>query len=105
MSPIQSSQRISDFFLRLADDPALLDAHAGDPRATMAAAGLTAEQIETVVQGGVLRVRETVEAEVAGDPLRRHLVVTPRMTVHTPTPDDDEPNPPQPPPQPEPERR
>lgn len=98
MSPVATPERLSDFFLRLADDPARLDEHTRDPRATMAAAGLTAEQIDTVLTGDVDRVREAVEAEVAADPVRRHVVVTPRMTLHTPTPPPEppEPEPPKP---------
>jgi hypothetical protein len=101
MSPVATPERISDFFLRLADDPALLDEHLHDPRATMAAAGLTPGQIDTVLRGDVDGLRQAVEEEIGADPARRHVVVTPRMTVHTPSPDDPEP----PPPPPEPERR
>lgn len=104
MSPTATEPRLSDLFLRLAEEPALLDEHERDPRLSLTKAGFTDGQIASVLAGGIERVRQSIENEVAADPLRRHLVVTPRMTVHTPTPDDDEPSPPQPPPQPEPER-
>ncbi len=103
-SPILLQPRLSDFFLRLADDPALLVEHERDPRRSLAAAGFTDEQITSLLDGGIEGVRQAVATDVEADPLRRHLVVAPRMTVHTPTPDDDEPPSPTPPPQPDPER-
>jgi hypothetical protein len=108
MSQVVARPRISDFFLRLADDPALLAEHGRNPRRTMTSAGLTRGQIEAVLNGNLDRVRQTVEAEVAADPLRRHVVVMPRMTTHTPTPpepDEPEPDEPEPPPQPTPPAR
>ena len=104
MNPVQTPTRLADYFLRLADDAALMADQQRNPRATMAAAGLTEEQITRLLAGGIEGVRQAVESEIATDPLRRHVVTSPRMTVHTPTPDDGEPSPPEPPPQPEPER-
>jgi hypothetical protein len=101
MSQVANPPRLSDFFLRLADERALLDEHTRDPAPTMAAAGLTVEQIDTVLAGDVDRVREALEAEVTADPSRKHVVVTPRMTLHTPKPGPpDPPDPPGPPPKP-----
>jgi hypothetical protein len=105
MSQVVSPPRISDFFLRLADDPVLLAEHGRDPRRTMTSAGLTRGQIEAVLNGDLDHVRHAVEAEVAADPLRRHVVVMPRMTTHTPTPPEPGEPEPEPPPRPTPPGR
>lgn len=99
MSRVAAPARISDFFLRLADEPALLAEHEHNPRRAMTGAGLTPGQIDTVLDGDVELVRQAVETEVAADPLRRHLVVVPRMTTLTPKPEPEpepEPEPPHP---------
>jgi hypothetical protein len=105
VSQVVSPPRISDFFLRLADDPALLAEHGRDPRRTMTSAGLTRGQIEAVLNGDLDHVRQAVEAEVAADPLRRHVVVMPRMTTHTPKPPEPGEPEPEPPPRPTPPGR
>ena len=102
MGGVTSESRLSDFFLRLADDPALLGAYERDPRAALGAAGLRNAQVDAVLEGGHQSVREALEAELSADPLRRRLVTAPRMTAHTPVPEPDGPEPEPEPPEPEP---
>jgi hypothetical protein len=40
MTTVAPEPRLSDFFLRLADKPSLLEAYERDPRTTLATAGL-----------------------------------------------------------------
>lgn len=103
MVPVAPAPRISDFFLRLGDDPDLLAEYGRDPGRTLAAHGLTAEQVEIVLAGDVQTVRRVVESEFATDPLRRRLVQTPRMVVHMEPEPEAEPKPKPEPAEPEPE--
>jgi len=109
MTSAATRERVSDLFLRLSDDPGLLADYCRDPEATMAGAGLSAEQIDTLLTGEPGRVRGLVDAEFAADLERRRLIVTPRMIIMT-APDEGEdeeegPEEPEPsPPEPEPER-
>ena len=99
MSRTASPLRVSDFLLRLADEPALLDAHRRDPRSTLQAAGFADDVVASFLSGpeGVAAI---VNRELAADPQHRRLIVLPRMTLET-TPAPDEPGPPpQPPPPP-----
>src|SRR5437879_2359238 len=47
----ERSERITDMFLRLAEDPALLSEFARDPRVALEASGLTDTQVATVLTG------------------------------------------------------
>ena len=99
MTPPATAERVSDLFLRLGDDPGLLAEYSRDPEATMATAGLTGEQVATVLGGEPDRVRALVDAEFAADLERRRLIVTPRMIIMT-APDKEEPEPGKPTPEP-----
>jgi hypothetical protein len=96
MTTATSPTTVSDFLLRLSDDPELLVSQTHDPRATMASAGLSDEQIEAYLAGPA-RLRDSLDSELDRDPIRRRLVIRPRMTLHTPTPE------PEPEPEPGPE--
>jgi hypothetical protein len=96
MTTVAPEPRLSDFFLRLADDPSLLDAYERDPRTTLAAAGLPDAQIDAVLAGPDA-VRTALETELTRDPALRRLIVTPRMTTEGPDePEPDEPEPDEP---------
>jgi len=95
MTAVAPEPRLSDFFLRLADDPSLLEAYERDPQTALAAAGLDT-QIDAVL-GGPDAVRAALETELASDPALRRLITTPRMSTEGPEdpeppdePDDDE---------------
>ena len=92
MTTVADPPRISDYLLRLTDDPTLLAEQQRNPRATMAEAGLDEAQIEAVLAGST-RLREALDDELDRDPVRRRLVIRPRMTLMTDPPDDpDEPD-------------
>ena len=76
--PTASAPRLTDFYLRLADDPFLLEAYERDPRRVLADAGLAAAEIEAVLESPD-RVRAALDAEVSSHPDLRRLVVSPRM--------------------------
>ncbi|MGE5272821.1 MAG: hypothetical protein ACM3QU_03495 [Verrucomicrobiota bacterium] len=103
MTPPATAERVSDLFLRLGDDSGLLAEYGRDPEQTMAAAGLSGEQVATVLGEEPERVRALVDAEFAADAQRRRLIVTPRMVIMTAPSEDDEEEPAEPEPsQPEP---
>jgi len=106
-SVADKTERITDVFLRLGEDPALLSEFERDPRAVLEASGLSESQVSTVLTGDAGTVRSVVADEVASDPVRRHIVVAPRMTIYKPEPEpDSEPEPePDPEPESEPEER
>jgi hypothetical protein len=105
MTPGTTTSRVSDFFLRLSDDSSLLAEYGRDPKATMAAAGLSRKQIETVLAGTPQSVRDLIDAEFAADPARRRLIITPRMIIMEEPEEPEEPEKPEPErPEPEPER-
>ena len=79
MTAVAPEPRLSDFFLRLADDPSLLERYERDPEAALAAAGMTHAQIDAVVRGGSDAVRSALETELAAEPALRRLVTAPRM--------------------------
>ena len=88
--PTASAPRLTDFYLRLADDPLLLEAYERDPRRVLADAGLAAAEIDAVLAGPE-RARAALDAEVSSDPELRRLFRTPRMTTmgpDRPRPDD-----------------
>ena len=90
MTAVAPELRLSDFFLRLSDDPTLLDEYERDPPAALAAAGMSGAQIDAVL-GGSDAVRSALEAELAGEPALRRLVTAPRMmTQGDGGPDDDD---------------
>lgn len=90
MTAVAPEPRLSDFFLRLSDDPSLLEEYERDPLAALAAAGMTHAQIDAVL-GGSDAVRSALEGELAGEPALRRLVTAPRMmTQGDGGPDDDD---------------
>ena len=90
MTAVAPELRLSDFFLRLSDDPSLLEEYERDPQAALAAAGMTDAQIDAVL-GGSAAVRSALEDELAGEPALRRLVTAPRMmTQGDGGPDDDD---------------
>ena len=90
MTAVAPEVRLSDFFLRLSDDPTLLEEYERDPAAALAAAGMSGAQIDAVL-GGSDAVRSALEAELAGEPALRRLVTAPRMmTQGDGGPDDDD---------------
>jgi hypothetical protein len=96
----ERTERITDLFLRLAEDPALLSEFARDPQVALEASGLNESQVATVLTGDADTVRAAVADEVARDPFRRHIRVAPRMIVYP----EPEPEPePEPDPEPKPE--
>jgi hypothetical protein len=102
MSAAATTPRFSDFFLWLAEDPRLLAEYGRDPEKTMVAAGLSREQITTVLVERPDRLRNVIDAEFAADPTRRRLIATPRMVIMAPEPPEPEPEPEPPEPKPEP---
>ncbi len=98
MTAVAPEPRLSDFFLRLADDPSLLEAYERDPQTALAAAGLGKAQIDAVV-GGPDAVRSALETELTRNPALRRLITTPRMSTEgpeDPEPEPDEPEPDEP---------
>ena len=85
--PTASAPRLTEFYLRLADDPLLLGAYERDPRRALADAGLAATEIDAVLESPD-RVRAALNAEVSSHPDLRRLVATPRMTTQKPDDDD-----------------
>jgi hypothetical protein len=81
MSPVAEVNRITDFFLLLGEDQSLLKEFERDPRSLLEASGLDNDAVATVLAGDSDTVRAAVEDEVASDPARRRLVITPRMMV------------------------
>jgi len=99
------TEQITDVFLRMGEDPALLSEFERDPRAVLEASGLSESQVSTVLTGDADTVRAAVADEVARDPVRRHIVVAPRMTIYKPEPEPDSEPEPEPEPEPDPEER
>jgi hypothetical protein len=91
MTAVAPEPRLSDFYLRLADDPSLLEQYERDPEAALAVAGMTDAQIDAVLDGSDA-VRSVLEAELAGEPGLRRLVTEPRMMTMGPPEDEDEPD-------------
>jgi phosphopantothenoylcysteine synthetase/decarboxylase len=84
-----SAPRLTELYLRLADDPSLLEAYERDPRRALADAGFAAAEIEAVLESPE-RARAALDAEVASHPDLRRLVVSPRMKTMVTEDDDDE---------------
>jgi hypothetical protein len=95
MSSVASEPRLSDFFLRLADDPSLLEAYERDPQATLSTAGLGDASIDAV-SGGPGAVRSALETELAREPALRRLITAPRMSTQGPEDPDEPPEPDEP---------
>jgi len=93
---VTETKRVTDFFLLLGEDESLRGAFDRDPRGLLERSGLDAKAVQTVLAGDLETVRATVEEELAGDPDRRRLLVTPRMHVEVPGPEPDEPDEPEP---------
>ena len=91
MTAVAPEPRLSDFYLRLADDPSLLEQYERDPEVALAAAGMTDAQIDAVLDGSDA-VRSVLEAELSGEPGLRRLVTEPRMMTMGPPEDEDEPD-------------
>ena len=87
MSPVAEANRITDFFLVLGDDQALLAQYMRDPQGVLERSGLDDDAIATLLAGDSRAVQGAVAAEIAGDPLRERHAVRPRMCVMA---DDDE---------------
>lgn len=85
MTSVAPEPRLSEFFLRLADDPSLLETYERDPQTALAAAGLGNAQIEAVLSGS-----EAVRSELAREPGLRRLVIEPRMSTEGDDGDDDD---------------
>ena len=86
--PTASAPRLTEFYLRLADDALLLGAYERDPRRVLGDAGLAAAEIDAVLDSPD-RARAALDAEVSNDPDLRRLFRTPRMTTMGPDDDDD----------------
>ena len=86
--PTASPPRLSELYLRLADDPSLLEAYERDPRGALADAGFAAAEIEAVLESPE-RARAALDAEVSSHPDLRRLVVSPRMKNMADDDDDD----------------
>ena len=86
--PTASAPRLTEFYLRLADDPSLLEAYERDPRRALADAGFASAEIEAVLESPE-RVRAALDAEVSSHPDLRRLVVSPRMKNMVADDDDD----------------
>src|SRR5919108_3295117 len=84
-----SAPRLTELYLRLADDPSLLEAYERDPRGALADAGFAAAEIEAVLESPE-RARAALDAEVSSHPDLRRLVVSPRMKTMVTEDDDDE---------------
>ena len=87
--PTASAPRLTDLYLRLADDPSLLKAYERDPRGALADAGFAAAEIEAVLESPE-RARAALDAEVSSHPDLRRLVVSPRMKNMVADDDDDD---------------
>ena len=87
--PTASAPRLTDLYLRLADDPSLLEAYERDPRGALADAGFAAAEIEAVLESPE-RARAALDAEVSSHPDLRRLVVSPRMKNMVADDDDDD---------------
>jgi hypothetical protein len=87
--PTASAPRLTDLYLRLADDPSLLEAYERDPRRALADAGFASAEIEAVLESPE-RVRAALDAEVSSHPDLRRLVVSPRMKNMVADDDDDD---------------
>ena len=83
-----SAPRLTELYLRLADDPSLLEAYERDPRRALADAGFAAAEIEAVLESPE-RARAALDAEVSSHPDLRRLVVSPRMKNMVADDDDD----------------
>lgn len=77
---------LTDFFLRLGEDPGRLTAFERDPERELLAAGLAEDQIEAVLHGGHQDVRLALEAELVRGPVWRHVLTPTRMTKPTSVP-------------------
>ena len=84
-----SAPRLTELYLRLADDPSLLEAYERDPRGALADAGFAAAEIEAVLESPE-RARAALDAEVSSHPDLRRLVVSPRMKNMVTDDDDDD---------------
>ena len=87
--PTASAPRLTEFYLRLADDTSLLEAYERDPRGTLADAGFAAAEIDAILESPD-RARAALDAELSSDPDLRRLVATPRMTAQKPDDDGDD---------------
>ena len=87
MSPVAEAKRITDFYLVLGDDQALLADYLRDPQRVLESSGLDDDAIATLLAGDSDAVRSAVAYEVANDPVRERHAVRPRMCVMA---DDDE---------------
>jgi hypothetical protein len=79
MSPVAEAKRITDFYLVLGDDQALLADYLRDPSAVLERSGLDDDAIATLLAGDPDAVRTAVSVEIASDPLRQRHAVRPRM--------------------------
>jgi hypothetical protein len=87
--PTASPPRLTDLYLRLADDPSLLEAYQRDPQRALAEAGFGGDEIDTILQSPD-RARAALDAELSTDPQFRRLVITPRMSTEGDDGDGDE---------------
>jgi hypothetical protein len=90
MTETAQKTALTDFFLRLGEDRALLTEFERDPYRALVDAGLAGDQITAVLHGGHQDVRLALEEELVRDPVWRHVLTPTRMTKPTSTP----PNPP-----------
>jgi hypothetical protein len=77
---------LTDFFLRLGEDPARLTAFERDPERELLAAGLAEDQIAAVLHGGHQDVRLALETELTRDPVWSRVLTPMRMTKPTAPP-------------------
>ena len=90
--PTASAPRLTEFYLRLADDTSLLEAYERDPRGTLADAGFAAAEIDAILESPD-RARAALDAELSSDPDLRRLVRESPTGTHGPDgggDDDDE---------------
>lgn len=87
MSPVAEAKRITDFYLVLGEDQALLTDYLRDPQRVLESSGLGDDAIATLLAGDPDAVRSAVANEVASDPVLERHAVRPRMCIMA---DDDE---------------
>ena len=83
-----SAPRLTELYLRLADDPSLLEAYERDPRGALADAGFAVAEIDAILESPD-RARAALDAELSSDPDLRRFVSGPRPATHGPDGGDD----------------
>jgi hypothetical protein len=88
MPTAASRPRLTNLYLRLADDPSLLERFERDPRRALADAGFATVEIDALLESPE-RARAALDAELSSDADLLRLVTTPRMSTQGDDDDDD----------------